>query len=325
MAFALINKFNIADEININGPADLTTALVDGQRLLFVAAADGDRVTVFKILANGHLQQVETVVNSGALELDDVNGVATAVVGGKTFLLDAAQGDDEKTGISSFQVANNGQLINKDNVDDLDDDDFLLDGANGIATAVVDGKTFVFATGVTDSGVSVFQLFANNGALINRDNVADGGDLELSNARAVTTATIGNTTLLFVAGIIDDGISSFRVNADGTLDNQDNVDNLDIAGLELNGVAALTTAKVGAKTFLFSASSVDGDSGVSVFDIDATGDLQDNVFNLEDDGVLNLTAGKGSPRSRSRASPICLSRASGTTDLAPSWSPPMAV
>jgi 6-phosphogluconolactonase (cycloisomerase 2 family) len=290
MAFDLINKFNITDAVDIDGPVSFATGVVGGNHLLFTAEADGHRLTVFKILANGHLQKVQTVVDNGVRELDDVNGVTTAVIAGKTFVLDAAQDDD---GISSFQVANNGHLVNKDNVDNDDDLDFLLDGANGIATAVVAGKTFVFVTGVTDGAVSSFQLFANNGLLLNKDIVPDAGALEISSARAVTTTTIGSTTLLFVAGIVDDGISSFKVNADGTLDNQDNLDNADIAGLELNGVDALTTAKVGDKTFLFSASSVVGDSGVSVFDIDASGDLHNNVFNLPDDGTLNLDGGLG--------------------------------
>ena len=216
MAFALVNTFNITDEIDLDGPIALTTAFVGGTHFLFAGAADGDHSpsSRFSRMATS---KVQTVVDNGVPNLDDVNGVTTVVIAGKTFLLDAAQDDD---GISSFQVAINGHFVNKDNVDDGDDLDFLLDGANGIATAVVDGKTFVFATGVVDEGVSVFQLFANSRALINKANVADGGDLDLGSARAVTTTTIGTTTLLFVAGIIDDGISNFKVNANGTLDNR---------------------------------------------------------------------------------------------------------
>ena len=42
-------------------------------------------------------------------------------------------------------------------------------------------------------------------------NVSDDDNLELLGAFSVTTALIGSTNYLFVAGIGDDGVSVFRI------------------------------------------------------------------------------------------------------------------
>ena len=135
-----------------------------------------------------------------------------------------------------------------------------------------------------DAGLSVFQLHGN-GTLTNTDNISDGGALELIGASGLATATIGVNTLVFAAGVVDDGVSVFTLAANGTLTNTDNVNDADNAALLLDGVNALATAVVGTKTFLFTASSTD--NGISVFEVAANGTLT-NADNVSDNGTLNL-------------------------------------
>src|SRR4029077_16628315 len=134
-----------------------------------------------------------------------------------------------------------GVLTNKDNVDVTDDTDFELDVARSVATAVVAGKTFLFAAGAGGDGVSVFQV-NNVGLLVSRDDVDDGddADFELDGAFSLTTTTIGTSTFLFVAGLLDDGVSVFSVGDNGDLTNVDNVDDADDTDLLLDGVRAVT-------------------------------------------------------------------------------------
>jgi 6-phosphogluconolactonase (cycloisomerase 2 family) len=290
MAFDLINVFNITDggQLQLDGAVNPIAAKVGKTNFLFVPGAEDDGLTVFKITAKGKLVAVDTVIDNGTLELDGVFGLAAAVVNKTPFLFAAATEDD---GLSSFQVSPAGVLTNKDNVDDGDDLDFELDFARSVATAVVAGKTFVFVAGQNDNGVSVFQ--ANNvGLLVSRDDVDDGDDagLELSDVFALTTTTIGANTFLFAASIVDDGISVFSVSNDGELTNVDNVDDADDTDFLLDGARALTTAKVGDNTFLFTASS--GDNGISVFDVAANGTLT-NVDNVADNATLNLDGADG--------------------------------
>ena len=103
-----------------------------------------------------------------------------------------------------------------------------------MTTAVVGGTTYLFVTGKGDSdnGVSVFSVVAD-GALTNVFNVTDAGALEPSPCLWLTTAVVGGTTYLFVAGRNDDGVSVFSVAANGALTNVFNV--TDAATFELDG------------------------------------------------------------------------------------------
>ena len=190
----------------------------------------------------------------------------------------AAQLDN---GVSVFSVANDGSLTNVDNV--TDDANLQLGFASSVSTANVGGTTYLFVTGLLDSGVSVFSV-ATDGSLTNVDNVSDNTTLELDGPVYSTTADVGGTTYLFVAGGIDDGISVFSVANNGTLTNVDNV--ADDAALKLDGVFSVTTANVGGTTYLFATGF--NDNGVSVFSVANDGTLT-NVDNVPDNEAVELS------------------------------------
>lgn len=97
------------------------------------------------------------------------------------------------------------------NIGNVSDDATLeLDGAGRVATAIAGTTTYLFVVGFTDDGVSVFSVAAD-GTLTNVDNVTDDATLELDGASGVTTAVVGGTVHLFVAGFFDDGVSAFAL------------------------------------------------------------------------------------------------------------------
>src|SRR5256885_879952 len=153
------------------------------------------------------------VTDAGALHLNFATGVTTAVVGGTTYVFTAGQGDD---GVSVFSAAANGTLTNAFNVSDAGA--LELDGAIRLATEQIGSTTYLFVAGYGDDGVRV-SCAAPDGSLPNPFNVTDAGALELDGATGLTTAVVGGTTYLFVAGENDDGISVFSVAANGTLTN----------------------------------------------------------------------------------------------------------
>ena len=171
-------------------------------------------------------------------------------------------------------------LFNTTNVGD--GGNLELNRAISVTTAEVGGMTYLFVAGDVDDGVSVFSV-ANNGDINNVNNVSDDSSLELDGVRSVTTAEIGGTTYLFVAGRYDDGVSVFSVANNGSLNNVNNVN--DDSSLKLDGARSVTTAEVGGMTYLFVAGY--DDDGVSVFSVANNGSLN-NVTNVSDNSSLLL-------------------------------------
>ena len=274
--------------LNLNGAHSVTTAVVgdtptsDGTTYLFVAGNNDSGVSVFSVASDGMLSSVQDVTDDGNLELGGAQSVTTAVVADTTYLFVAGFNDD---GVSVFRVANDDGMLSS-SVQDVTDDgssgDLELDGALSVTTAVVADTTYLFVAGFNDDGVSVFRV-GDTGTLVNVTNVTDAGNLELDGATSVTTAIIGTTTYLFVAGFNDDGVSVFRVGDTGALANVHNVP--DVGSLELDGALSVTTAVVADTTYLFVAGF--NDFGVSVFSV-ANNGLLTNVTNVTDAGNLEL-------------------------------------
>lgn len=283
----LINRDNVDDADNaafhLFAAFAIVTAKV-GNATFTVVSADnaGDYgLSVFQISGNGTLTNRDNVGDNIILNLSAPVALAKAAIDGTTYIFAAGTLDD---GVSVFSLGADGTLTNTDNVDDGDDVDFLLDGVDALATAVVGTRTFLFTASFIDSGVSVFEVAAN-GTLTNVENVGDNGTLNLNGADAITTIKVAGITYLFAAGFNDGGFSTFVVAADGTLlptfGNIDDNDDLDLA---LAGISDLSAAKVGNKFLLFVSGSQD--NGVSVFKINASGLT---ILGLGGDDIIDAT------------------------------------
>jgi 6-phosphogluconolactonase (cycloisomerase 2 family) len=277
------NTDNVADDATLEllGGGGVTTAVVGDTTYLFVTGEFDNGVSVFAVTADGTLANVDTVDDSeaAALLLRRAAGVTTAVVGGSTYLFVAGFGDFGDSGVSVFSVAADGALTNVDNVSD--DATLEIDGAADVTTAVVGGTTYLFVNGQRDDGLSVFAVAAD-GTLTNVGNVTDDTTLQLSVPMAVTTAVVGGTTYLFVAGHNDDGISEFAVAADGTLTNLQNVT---APPFRVDGPTDMTTAVIDGVTYLF----VGSDEGVTSFSIGANGTL--SIVDNAEDPAQQIRAG----------------------------------
>ncbi len=155
--------------------------------------------------------------------------------------------------------------------------------AYGVCTLAFGARTFVYATGVTGDGVSVFEL-DRFGSLTGIQTIVDDRVLELNGAANFASATVGGATYLYVNADIGDGISAFRVSANGTLTNIQNIAN--DAELELRGTEGkMAVATVGGGTYLVATG--DDDNGVSVFRVNDDGTLT-NTFNVTDAHAIQL-------------------------------------
>jgi 6-phosphogluconolactonase (cycloisomerase 2 family) len=279
MALHFANTDNVTDDatLALEAPRTLATTQVGNSQYLFATGINDNGLSVFSVLGDGTVTNVDNVFDDGTLELQGAESVTTAAVSGTTYLFASGFLDN---GVSVFAVSADGTLTNVDNVND--DTTLELEGADGMVATVVDGNPFLFVAGFLDNGVSVFSIAAD-GTLTNVDNVTDDATLELNGAESVTTAVIGGVTYLFVTSSVDDGVSVFSVAADGTLSNVHNV--TDDATLELDRASSAATAVIGGTTYLFVSGSQD--DGVSVFSVANNGSLT-NVANVSDDTTLQL-------------------------------------
>ena len=212
-----MSKQNDDSDRNLSGATTLATAEVGSNTYIFAGGQWDNGISVFGLAGNGLSTSVYDVSDDATINLSGVRGISTAEVGGTSYLFTAGSFDD---GISVFSIANDGSLTNVDNTSDNATLELL--GAQGLTTTNIGGVTFLFTTGNSDDGVSVFEV-ASDGTLTNVDNVIDDTTLELNGARELITAEVEGVTYLFVTGDADDGMSAFEVATDGTLTNVENI------------------------------------------------------------------------------------------------------
>ena len=197
---------NDSDDIDgLDGASAL--ALSPDGRLLFVAAAIDDALSVWRVNASsGTLELAETYKN-GAPGIDGLDGASDLAVSPGGLLLFAAS--ETGDALSAWQV----------NVADgtLEQTDLHRDGSGGIdgldgvsdITLNSDGSQ-LFVTARTDDALSVWNVNFADGTLLQTGLYRDGsGDIDgLDGAFAVALSR--NDSLLFVTGNDDDTISFWR-------------------------------------------------------------------------------------------------------------------
>ncbi len=284
----LTNVYNAKDTTSTNlldEAVSLATAAFGGNTYLYVTVAGKGGVAPFLINMDGTLNFVDSegFINSPILGTDADDSIVVTV-GSNTYLYVTSSIKDALIGI----LANNFDVISQQQISNSDNTNYKLDGAKGLATAVVGENTYLYVTGSVDDGITVFEVpedFSQGLRFIN--SYGDKSSLELEGAGDVTTANIGGTNYLFVAGADDDGVSIFRINSGGSLSHVSRITNIDRP-------RTMTIEEIGGATFLFVGSF--NDDKIYVYRINAAGmwtsitsvsDRADSLYQLN--GVDDLT------------------------------------
>ena len=303
----LSNVQNVPDDGNlrIRGAYSVATATIGTTTYLYVTGYYENGVSVFSIADSGMLTPKQNFFH--ATNLNHPTSATIATIGSNSYLYVAALGRDTdndgfvdtNSGVSVFSIGADGMLTFVQHISD--DADRKLLGAHSVTTFTIGGTTYLYVAGATDNGLSVFSIAADTGRLTSVQDVPDTASLALGNARSVTTATVGGTTYLFVAGqgpslfpggvfvagMGSSGVSVFPIRANGMLDlrNEKVHSVADNTTLNLNGAASVTTATIGSSSYLYVAGQ--RDHGLSVFSI-ATGGALTSVQDVPDAGNLLL-------------------------------------
>ena len=127
------------------------------------------------------------------------------------------------------------------------------------------------------------------GSIAPRSTVTDSGSSQLTGARDLYSVTMGDSTYVYVAGLVGNGITRFELGSNGALTGGSSIP--DTTALELQGAVSFASATVGSSTFLY----VNGfdDDGISAFRVNSDGSLT-NVQNIDDPGKgLQLDGTRG--------------------------------
>nr|WP_162916601.1 VWA domain-containing protein [Cohaesibacter haloalkalitolerans] len=203
----LTNTDNVfdADELayGLDRATHVESAVIGGVSYVFVTGNYENAVNVFRLNANGTLALTDSLVDEGDLELYRAADMATAVIGGVTYLFVGGNGD---AGVSVFSVDAAGTLTNVFNLSDST----LLSNVEGLETFEMAGDHYLVANGYGYDRLSYYKI-GTDGSLTLADSLVDDTFLSLNGSAQSTFATIDGHTYIISSGQYDDGLSTFEV------------------------------------------------------------------------------------------------------------------
>ena len=248
-------KVGDASFTELRGAWGITTAVIDGKTYALVAAKDDSGVQIIDISNPSSPQPVAALDDIddddidddevGFTELGGAFDITTVVIGGKTYALVAASSDD---GVQIIDISD--PSVPKAVAAIKHDSDFTeLDGAAGITTAVIGGKTYALVTASADDGVQIIDISNPSAPKAVAAIEHDSDFTELDGAWSITTVVIAGRTYALAAAYSDSGVQ--------IIDVSDPSDPQAVAALEdgkggfdrLGGALGITTVTVEGRVY----------------------------------------------------------------------------
>ena len=180
-------------------------------------------------------------------------------------------------------------LVNVANVSD--NGELNLHTPWSVAQGTFSGKTYFFASGYGDSGVSSFSLTGGS-SLVSEANVKDDLTSNFRGTWGIATAEVGGNGFLVAAGFSDNGLSTFQIEDDGSLVRRANATYFSLFGgrAELIGATGVTTVEVGGSVYVYASGFLD--DGITGYRLGDDGSLS-HIINVTDGGNFHLKQAKG--------------------------------
>ena len=202
---ALIGRRTVADlgpthAADIAGTAGAT---VGGATYIYTASATEGGVSAWAVATNGTLSPVYDMGNPEGLWVATPTALASAVIGGRTFLVVAAAGTDS---LSVLRTEADGSLTITDHL--LNTRETRFGDVAALEIVHHRGEVYVIAGG-GDDGITVLQLLPD-GQLVTRATIADTTLMSLDNVGAIAARGDGDGIDIFVTSASEDGITRLR-------------------------------------------------------------------------------------------------------------------
>ncbi len=254
---------------NLYGGTDLKVVKYGDKALILTTRPGENGVSSLTLNSNGILNQVAFSTNNGTSDKSDADHIAVAQVGSKTFLYSAESRTDS---IQIFEVHSNGQFMRVGET--VDSSATALDGAIGMETATINSKTFLFASGRYDSGISVFSI-NSDGSLQHIQTTFDNASMALQGTFTLESAILNGNHYLFASGTGDSGVSVFSISSNGHLTHKASFYIND--GLALGTPYGLDVFSIGGSNNAYLAVTDFKEGGVSIFNLNATYQPHPNI------------------------------------------------
>ena len=261
----LIPVGNITDggNLELDGARGITTFKSGSNTYVAVASEDDNGVQILDVTDPDSITPTSQITDAGNLELDGPRDITTFKSGSNTYVAVASYFDD---GVQILDVTDPGNVTATSQITDAGS--LELDGVYGITTFKSGSNTYVAVASYVDDGVQILDV-TDPDSITPTSQITDGGSLELSGPRDITTFKSGSNTYVAVASYFDDGVQILDVTDPGNVTATSQITDGD--DLVLDGASGITTFKSGSNTYVAVAS--EDDDGVQILDVTDPGNV----------------------------------------------------
>ena len=261
----------------LNGAYDVTTVVIHGTTYALVTASWDEGVQIVNITTPSAPTPVASFfkeIHNDYLNLATPHGITTVKIGDTTYALIAASFYD---GVQIVNITTPSAPTPSPSRDDafLDDDPGnALDGAENIATVVIDGTTYALVTGKNDDGVQIISISQSGSmspvaAFFNGTSAGGKTYDALDTPNDIATAVINDDTYALIASISSDGVQIVNITTPSAPEPVASFRDGDPVGdktyFKLDGARSITTVSVDDDTYALVASNED--DGVQIVNI----------------------------------------------------------
>jgi len=266
--FRYLSTFNGSATSMLDGIVDLDLRVTPQGTMLYATTTAGGGVTALKV-TNGGLETVSQVIHRGNA---DVGVEPELTIIGNTAIVSGLAGNT----LPGYSLTT-PKLQTGDHVE--------VGGATGsithVASAEIDGTTFVFASGRSDNGISVYRWAGDGMQAVGKPTGSAGDALTVGDIGDLTVVETTRGTYLAATNLGSDRVTLWSVSPSGTLKETASIGAED--GLGMADPNLLATATVGGITYVLVGST--GSSSISVLEVQANGGLRATDHVIDDLGT----------------------------------------
>lgn len=263
---------------DLSGLSEIEGIAAHGKSYVATGSWDKGGIQLFEVRSNLTLSFVAKLPDTAKAYLADISALTSATIGGATYIFAASAGE---SGVTSFRLNADGTVEMIDWIGAAEG--IGMAGTSALATAVVNGTTYLIAAAAGSGTLTVFRV-NDSGVFYPVDHVTDSLLTRFQGVTDIATFSYGGRSFL-VAGGADDGLTLFEIGPGGKLYLMEVIANA--PGWTLDGVQAIAAAVIGNEAQIFVAGS--GAAGITQFKIDLAR-LGPVLYGTRNDDVLTGTA-----------------------------------